>query len=203
MTDNVARLILLVGFAVVMPAAVYHRVKSRTDEKLDRRQEGWLILLTLRPLGLAFMAGMIAFVIRPSWMAWAAIRLPAWPRWIGVGLGVGAGALIIWTLHSLGHNLTDTVVTRRNSTLVTHGPYRFVRHPMNVVFPVVSIVLFLMSANWVIGVAMLILIGTLTIVRAPIEEEQLIERFGEDYRTYMRRTGRFFPRLTRRKRRSD
>ena len=82
-----------------------------------------------------------------------------------------------------------------NHKLVTHGPYRFVRHPMNVVFPVVSIVLFLMSANWVIGAAALILIGTLSIVRAPIEEKQLIERFGEEYRTYMQRTGRFFPRL--------
>ena len=69
---------------------------------------------------------------------------------------------------------------------------------MNVVFPLVSIVLFLMSANWVIGVGALILICTISIVRAPIEEQQLIERFGEEYRAYMRRTGRFFPRLRRR-----
>ena len=69
---------------------------------------------------------------------------------------------------------------------------------MNVVFPLVSIVLFLMSANWVIGATALILIGTLTIVRAPIEEKQLIDRFGEEYRTYMRQTGRFFPPLRRR-----
>ena len=37
--------------------------------------------------------------------------------------------LLIWTLRSLGPNLTDTVVTRQAHTLVTRGPYRWVRHP--------------------------------------------------------------------------
>ena len=69
---------------------------------------------------------------------------------------------------------------------------------MNAVFPLVSIVLFLMSANWVIGAVALVLIGTIGIVRAPVEERQLTERFGEEYRAYMQRTGRFFPRLRRR-----
>jgi protein-S-isoprenylcysteine O-methyltransferase Ste14 len=34
------------------------------------------------------------------------------------------------------------------------------------------------------------------VVRTRIEEEKLIERFGDDYRAYMARTGRFLPRLT-------
>ena len=118
MTDDLARLILLVGFAVVAPVGIYHRVRSRTDERLDRRQEGWLILLSLRPLALAFMAGMVAFLVKPSSMAWASFHLPNWARWSGVGLGAGAAGLIIWTFRSLGHNLTDTVVTRRDATLI-------------------------------------------------------------------------------------
>ncbi len=75
MTDDLARVILLVGFALVVPVGIYHRLRSRTDERLDRRQEGWLILLTLRPLALAFMAGLVAFLIEPSWMAWASFHL--------------------------------------------------------------------------------------------------------------------------------
>jgi protein-S-isoprenylcysteine O-methyltransferase Ste14 len=74
---------------------------------------------------------------------------------------------------------------------------------MNVVFPMASIVLFLMSANWFIGAGALIVIGTVSIVRTPIEEAQLIERFGEQYRAYMRRTGRFLPRLRHRGRGSS
>ena len=121
MTDELARIILLAGFAIVMPVGIYHRVRSSTDERLDRRQEGWLILLSLRPLALAAMVGLVAFLIEPSWMAWASFPLPNWARWSGVGLGVGSGGLVIWTFRSLGHNLTDTVLTRRDATLVTHG----------------------------------------------------------------------------------
>ncbi len=51
-----------------------------------------------------------------------------------------------------------------NHKLVTHGPYRFVRHPWNVLFPLNSIVLFLMSANWVLGAAALSVIGIVSIV---------------------------------------
>jgi protein-S-isoprenylcysteine O-methyltransferase Ste14 len=103
---------------------------------------------------------------------------------------------------ALGSNYRDTMKPHLNHTLVTHGPYRFVRHPMNAVFPLVSIVLFLMSANWVLGAGALILISTISVVRAPIEEQQLLERFGEKYRAYMRRTGRFLPRLRRRRKSS-
>lgn len=134
MTDDMARIILLAGFAVVVPIGAFHRVRSHTGERLDRRQEGWRILLTLRPFFLAFMAGLVAFLIEPSWMAWSSLQLPSWARSIGVGLGVVGGGLLIWTFFCLGHNLTDTVVTRCNASPVTHGPYRWVRHPLYLAF---------------------------------------------------------------------
>jgi len=31
--------------------------------------------------------------------------------------------------------------------------------------------------------------------RTPIEEAHLVERFGDEYRQYMQRTGRYFPKL--------
>ncbi len=35
------------------------------------------------------------------------------------------------------------------------------------------------------------------LVRLPKEEEKLIERFGDEYREYMKRTGRLLPRIKR------
>jgi protein-S-isoprenylcysteine O-methyltransferase Ste14 len=196
MTDDIARMLLLFGFLLLAPVGVYHRLRSHTRERLDRRQEGWLVLVCLRPVGLAFMAGLLAFMIEPSSMAWASFYLPSWARWTGIGLGAGAGVLIVWTFRSLGHNLTDTVVTRRNATLVTHGPYRWVRHPFYLAFALAVVANTLVTANGYVAIT-----GTaaflLIVYRTSVEETKLLDRFGGEYADYMRRTGRFLPRIRR------
>jgi protein-S-isoprenylcysteine O-methyltransferase Ste14 len=198
MTDGLARIILLVGFVLFAPIGICFRLRSRTDERLDRLQEGWFILIGLRLLALVFMAGMVAFLIDPSSMAWASFPLPNWARWLGVVLGVATPALVIWTFRTLGHNLTDTVVTRRNATLVTNGPYRWVRHPFYLAFAIAVIGNTLLTAN-----AFLAVFGTaaflMIFARTSIEERKLIERFGDSYRDYMQHTGRFLPRFRREK----
>jgi protein-S-isoprenylcysteine O-methyltransferase Ste14 len=194
MTDSLARIIMLAGVAVFAPVGIYHRLRSFTDERLDRRQEGWPILLSLRLLALVYLAGLIAFLIKPAWMAWASFSLPGWARWTGAGLGLAAGVLLIWTFRSLGHNLTDTVVTRRDATLITHGPYRWVRHPFYLAFAIAVAANALITAN-----AYLAVVGTgaflVIVARTSIEEQKLIARFGGDYLHYMRQTGRFLPRI--------
>jgi protein-S-isoprenylcysteine O-methyltransferase Ste14 len=193
--ENVFRVVLIVGFALVLPIALYYRLKSQASkEKLDRREEGLFILLTLRPVGVIGMMGMIAYLIRPSWMAWSSVPLPSWLRWAGVGLGAFAALLFIRVLHTLGTNLTDTVVTRARHTLVTTGPYRWVRHPFYVASALAVAANSIVAANWFIAVAGAATVGLL-VIGTSTEEEKLIERFGEEYRNYMRRTGRFFPRL--------
>ena len=192
--DQLFRLILLAGFLIFMPVGAYHRLKSRTGEKLDRRQEGLFILVSLRLAGLVGGAGLIAYFINPGCMAWAAVTLPVWLRWAGVGLALTAGLLLVWMFRTLGRNLTDTVVTRKQHTLVTTGPYRWVRHPLYTLAAMLTLAHFLAAANWfflAIGGVVFLLLA----IRTRKEEENLIARFGEDYRKYMQRTGRFVPRL--------
>ena len=132
MTDeSVFRSIVMVSIAITLPIGLYHRIRSQaTREKLARREEGIFIMIGLRLCGLLALIALAAYLINPSWMVWSSITLPTWLRWIGAILGVFAvPPLLFWTFHSLGKNLTDTVVTRREHTLVTHGPYRWVRHP--------------------------------------------------------------------------
>jgi protein-S-isoprenylcysteine O-methyltransferase Ste14 len=120
--DQVFRLILLAGFVLFMPIGIYHRLKAHTGEKLDRRQEGLFILITLRLVGLTAMVGFVAYLIHPPSMAWASVPLPFWLRWTGVGLALLASGLLVWMFRTLGRNLTDTVVTRKQHALVTTGP---------------------------------------------------------------------------------
>ena len=193
--DHTFRLILAFGLAVVLPVGVYHRVRSQASrEKLDRRQEGLFILFTLRPVGLAGMIGLLTFVASPPRMAWSSVPLPLWLRWVGVGVGIVAASVLIWTLRSLGTNLTDTVVTRQHHTLVTSGPYRFVRHPFYVASALAIVANALATANWFIALTGGLAV-TLLVMRTATEEEHLTKRFGDDYVEYMKRTGRFLPRI--------
>ena len=52
----------------------------------------------------------------------------------------------------------------------------------------------LVAANWFLAVTGGIAVGLL-VIRTRTEEENLITRFGSDYRLYMQRTGRFLPRI--------
>ena len=66
--------------------ALYHRLRSITSERLDRMHEGSVILIVLRLAGLEMLAGIVAYLVSPQGMAWAAVRLPDWLRWTGAGL---------------------------------------------------------------------------------------------------------------------
>jgi protein-S-isoprenylcysteine O-methyltransferase Ste14 len=187
--------ILLAICAVIFPILLYHRVQSqKTREKLDRRQEGLLVFLTLRPIGGALLAGLFLYLADPRTMAWSALHLPAPLRWVGIALALAGTTLLVATLRSLGKNLTDTVVTRREHTLVTRGPYRWVRHPFYASVALFVVGVSLAAASWFFlasGAIVLTLIG----IRTRTEEAKLEERFGEDYRAYKRQTGMFVPRF--------
>ncbi|HJQ97035.1 MAG TPA: tetratricopeptide repeat protein [Candidatus Polarisedimenticolaceae bacterium] len=185
---------LLAGYAILLPVALFYRIRSgASGEKLDRKKEGPFILATLRPAaGLCFL-GWIAWLWRPSSMAWSAVPLPSEARAIGFACWLLSAVLWIWTFVFLGKNLTDTVVTRKAHTLVTSGPYRFVRHPFYVAVTLHLIGAALISANAFIlatGIATVALIA----LRTRREEAELRARFGEPYREFVERTGMFFPR---------
>ena len=193
--DQTFRAVLVIGSLVVLPIVLYHRLKSQaTGERLDRWQEGLFILITLRPVGVVGMLGLIAYMVEPSWMAWSSVPLPEWLRWTGAGVGAIAGGLLTWTLRSLGKNLTDTVVTRREHTLVTTGPYRWVRHPFYVSLALCVLASSLLAANWFLFLSGGLVVA-LIMVRTRMEEEKLLSRFGNSYQAYMERTGRFLPRI--------
>jgi protein-S-isoprenylcysteine O-methyltransferase Ste14 len=193
--EHVFRMTLLCAWLAFVPVPAYYRIRSQsTGESLDRKQEGWFILIGLRLAGLSTLSGVIAYLIHPSWMAWSALPLPGWLRWAGLGVFALGNGLLAWTLLNLGKNLTDTVVTRREHTLVVSGPYRWVRHPFYDCVGLIIAGSALLAANWFVaaaGTVLLVMFAT----RVSIEEEKLIARFGNEYRRYTERTGRFLPKF--------
>ena len=105
-----------------------------------------------------------------------------------------AGGLLIWTLRNLGKNLTDTVVTRRAHMLVSSGPYRWVRHPFYDAVALCILANALAAANWFLLLAGGVVV-VLLVIRTRTEEGKLLLHFGDSYRTYVERTGRFLPKI--------
>ena len=82
---------------------------------------------------------------------------------------------------------------REQATLVTTGPYRWIRHPMYTAALTLGVAATLITANAVMAIGGLGMFALLA-ARSRTEERRLIEKFGDAYRDYQRRTGRFLPR---------
>ena len=79
-----------------------------------------------------------------------------------------------------------------NHKLVTHGIYRHIRHPISLAAIVYSAGIPLILSSLIGFIIMLFLIP-LILYRLRIEESMLIERFGDEYREYMRKTKKLIP----------
>jgi protein-S-isoprenylcysteine O-methyltransferase Ste14 len=141
------------------------------------------------------MLSLLLWMIYPEPLRFAAFELPAGWRWVGAALFGTGGLLVYWTHRNLGANFSSTLILRDGHELIERGPYRWVRHPMYTSFLVMSAGMLLLSANWVVGGGPLSFLPLLMLVRTPREERMLLACFGDDYRAYMARTGRYLPRL--------
>lgn len=139
------------------------------------------------------------YILFPQALAWATFQLPLWSRSVGILLGLMALLWFIWIYSSLGSNLSVRVRIKESQTLVTDGPYRWIRHPMYTAFYVLHIAVFFLTATWFIGVTWLTGLTIIIFLRVKREEAMLLARFGDKYDSYMERTGSFLPRINRAK----
>lgn len=199
-TETIFRILTLILISTAMTISGYHRRRADVSaskaghEKIDRKPEGRSLMIVLRSGGLVLWGTILAYVINPNWLTWTSFSLPIWLRWVGVGISIFATLLLYWMFKSLGNNITDTVVTRQEHFLVTNGPYRWIRHPLYSFGTLFFLGLSLVTAQWSLAL-MSGIAFTLLAIRARTEEAKLLERFGEEYRAYQERTGKYFPRL--------
>lgn len=186
-----AVVVILAGLSI---SIYYRRRANQQGDEILLAEEGSLILNLRRIFGLTLWLSTFIYLINPDWMAWASLPLPSWLRWTGATLLIASLPMIYWVFSSLGKNVTPTVVTRQEHQLVTHGPYRWVRHPLYLVGFMMFFGLSLMAANWFMF--LVAILGAIVLIERTSKEEQLLEeKFGDEYRVYMAHTGRFLPRL--------
>lgn len=162
--------------------------------KESKRKMATVILLFL--VGQLWVIGGLIYLIRPTIMEWTCFPIPSWVRWFGAAMTVSGMALEFSTQLYLGKNYSTTLHVSVGQSLVTKGPYRYVRHPMYTALITVGIGLGLLSTSWYFLVPF-VATGIVIAFRTRREEEALIERFGDEYTQYAQATGRFFPLVSR------
>ncbi|OGN93570.1 MAG: hypothetical protein A2Z71_10715 [Chloroflexi bacterium RBG_13_50_21] len=136
----------------------------------------------------------VLYAINPTWSGFLSIPLPVWLRWFGFTLGLISLGFWIWTQVALGKEWSPQLQLREEHHLVTDGPYKHIRHPLYTAMMGYGTGLALLTANWVFLV-LAVLINLGLIARVPKEEQMMLDEFGDQYSVYMKRTGRFFPKL--------
>jgi protein-S-isoprenylcysteine O-methyltransferase Ste14 len=197
MNENIFRVLLAVIFFTAISISSYFRRRAdkESGERISRNVDGTVFATIVKLGGLILWLSPLVYLLNPAWMTWSRIGLPEWVRWLGVGFGILCVLGIYWLFRSIGTGITPTSATRKEHRLVTSGPYRWIRHPLYTFGSALFIALGMIADNWFISVLGL-LAFILVAMRTPKEEANLIERFGDEYREYMKRTGRYFPRFS-------
>ncbi len=96
--ESIFRAAAITNLALCVPVGLYFRIQSQaTGERLARREEGPIIMIGLRMCGALAGLSLMAYLINPTWMAWATFPIPDALRWLGAALrGLrGAPALVL------------------------------------------------------------------------------------------------------------
>ncbi|MCI4365287.1 MAG: isoprenylcysteine carboxylmethyltransferase family protein [Thermoplasmata archaeon] len=123
---------------------------------------------------------------------------PVLPLWVAVAgtvltlIGIGVRE---WALFVLGRFFSPTVVIRADHRIVRDGPYRWIRHPSYT-----GLVLIVAGIGLILGAVfgVLLALGVASIglgYRIHVEEQALVERFGEEYGRYRESTWTLLPGL--------
>jgi len=196
MNENIFRILATLILFTGTGISTYFRLKAdkETGEKISRKIDGSAMMNIIRIGGLILWISPFVYLINPIWMNWSKTGLPESIRWLGVGIGILCVIGIYWLFSSIGSGITPTSATRKEHKLVTRGIYHWIRHPLYTIGSTFIISFGITADNWFIT-AFGILAFILMAVRTPKEEANLIEKFGDEYREYMKHTGRFLPRL--------
>ena len=188
------RIIFLALYGAFAGIRVYYRRQNlgREAEREDTKLDGPIIILSIGILGYLF--SVVLYVILPDWISFAFIPLPSIIRWTGVCIMIVFLPVLWWVHHTLGQQYSAKLEIQSNHHLVTWGPYSRVRNPMYTTFIFFSLATALVGSNLLLFLfTIMIALGFPAIVKK--EEKLLITRFGDEYLEYMKRTGRFIPRL--------
>jgi protein-S-isoprenylcysteine O-methyltransferase len=147
------------------------------------------------PALLVFTAGL---VVSGSAFLWNLVRQPrsvyllSVPNLVGLALFVVGMTIALIAVFTLRRSYASTLVIMEDHQLITHGIYRFTRHPvyLGVIIAIIGMPVYASSLYGLLTMSALI---PIFLNRIRMEERMLTDEFGDAYRTYKEATSKLIP----------
>jgi len=182
---------VLLGIIVTLIIRAPHGERSRAIPVVDNRKSK--LDMTL------IVVVSIAMIILP--IITMATNLLSFADHTLYPLSFFAGAVLMviswWLFYrshaDLGTNWSPSLELREKHQLITTGIYTYIRHPMYTSLFLYAIAQALLLPNWFSGPSFLIGFVLLYVLRIEQEEKMMVDKFGDQYLVYCRRTKRLLP----------
>ena len=190
---RIATVVIMIAGMII--SGHFRKKADREGGKVPRTDDGLPFLLPATIVAIVAMGSVLTFIVYPPLTTWAQTPIPTPIRLAGIALALINLPILYALFKNLGSNVTSTASTRENHTLVTTGPYRWIRHPLYTIGLILWFSLALITNLWPILVSIALFIPIIN-KRTQTEEANLIAKFGQDYIDYQQRIGKYLPRLS-------
>ncbi len=114
-------------------------------------------------------------------------------QYLGIGIALLGVLVHEWAIFSLGRQFSVRVQIQDKATIVTKGPYRFIRHA-SYTGSLLTFVGFPLAIGTWLGAAFVLLVCVAAYnYRIRVEEEAMEKEFGPEYEEYRKKTWKLFP----------
>ena len=189
---RVSFLLLYLGFFVMRIYFDGRIKKFAVQTESETWREGLAVILLRRASFLIYSSVVFLFLIYPRVLRWSLLPLPRWTRYLGLVLMIITLLWLLWVHNTLDIYWTRSLRIRKDHRMIIRGPYRYIRHPMYLGFVMFAGATALIINSWCLIVSFVLEVIKFGI-RIQKEERMLVHRFGADYETYTRTTGRLVP----------
>jgi protein-S-isoprenylcysteine O-methyltransferase Ste14 len=191
--EDIGKTIYIAGLILLLfIRATFILKKKNTKKNIDRKS--FIDILMLILILCAAIIIPLVYIISP-WVNFADYHLPFGAAIFGIIIFIISLIIFLKTHIDLGKNWHASLEIKDNHTLITNGIYKTIRHPMYSSFALWSIAQCLLLQNFIAGFSTLVIDVIMYFIRVPKEEQMMLDQFGDEYREYMKRTGRLFPKI--------
>lgn len=192
--ENIFRILFIITAICMTLIRTYYQKKILPQRKEESIKGNPVALIPGATAAITTIVFGLEYIIAPGTFKFAyPLAYPNWLRWLGFIFLVTGILLLRSAHHHLGLSFSSFVAFKEDQSFVQTGPYRYIRHPIYTAYVLNYIGGGLLSANILLTVIPVVGFILMIIFRIGEEEEMLLEEFGDQYREYMTRTGRFLP----------